>query len=132
MSGYQAFTSRFNGRTNVLITTVGVSEAFDPKTTPAPAKSITNIQAIWDTGASCSVITKHYAEQIGLVPTGKTSISGVNHTTIENTYVVNVYLPNRVGIVFVKIAEVPALSGNAGMLIGMDIIGAGDFSIVVS
>jgi hypothetical protein len=116
-------------RVGVIISPIGVSQAFDPKVTITNQPKIIEHKAIWDTGASCSVISKEYAAQVGLIPTGKTTITGVNNSTLENTYQVNIYLPNKVCIAFVKIAEVPALAGGAGMLIGMDIIGSGDFSL---
>lgn len=129
MQDFKAFTVRFRGRTNVLFSQVGVSQAFDPKATTINQPPIAYLNAIWDTGASCTIISKEYAIKVGLVPTGKTTITGVNNSTLENTYQVNVYLPNKVCLVFVKIAEAPALAGGAGMLIGMDIIGSGDFSV---
>ena len=128
MQDFQALTVKYNGRTNVLFSEVGVSKPFDLQDT-ANHSPIINTRAIWDTGASCTVITKELAAQIGLVPTGKTTITGVNHETEENTYLVNIYLPNKVCFMFVKIAEVPALTGGASLLIGMDIIGSGDFSV---
>lgn len=130
MQDFQAFTVKFPARSNVLFSKVGVSHPFDPKVgTTTVTPPVTELNAIWDTGASCTLISKEYATKIGLIPTGKTTITGVNNSTLENTYQVNVYLPNKVCLVFVKIAEAPALAGGAGMLIGMDIIGSGDFSV---
>lgn len=129
MQDFQAFTVRYSGRTNVLFSDVGVSQAFDVNLVKTNHPPITTTKAIWDTGASCTVITKAYAQQIGLIPTGKTTITGVNNSTVENTYQVNVYLPNKVCVMFAKIVEAPNLAGGAGMLIGMDIIGSGDFSV---
>jgi len=129
MQDFQAFTIKFSGITNVLCCNVGVSAAFDIKAITENKPDILEALSIWDTGATCTVISKDFATKLGLVPTGKTKITGVNHTTEENTYIVNVYLPNKVCVGFVKIAEVPAISNNAGILIGMDIIAAGDFSV---
>lgn len=129
MQDFQAFTVRFSRKTNVLFVKVGISQAFDPTISAIDKQQIQELLSIWDTGASCSIISKQYAKKIGLITTGKTTITGVNNTTIENTYQVNIYLPNKACITFVKIAEAPALSGGAGMLIGMDIIGAGDLSV---
>lgn len=129
MQDFQAFTVRYSGRTNVLFSQVGVSQAFDPNTVTQNHPAIKDVTSIWDTGASCTVITKQVAGELGLIPTGKTKVSGVNNTTEENTYLANVYLPNKVAITFVKIVEVPGLTGGAGILIGMDIIGSGDFSV---
>lgn len=126
---FQAFTVKFSGKTDVLTSSVGVSIAFNPNTSQENLPKITEISAIWDTGASCTVISKEVANQLNLVPTGKITITGVNHTSEENTYFVNIYLPNKVMLMYVKIVEAPALSGGAGMLVGMDIIGSGDFSV---
>jgi len=128
MQDFQAFTIKYNGITNVLLSEVGISEARDLKN-QSKIPEVVTARAIWDTGASCTVITKKLAEKIGLVPTGKTTITGVNNSTLENTYIVNVYLPNKVCMIFLRIAEVQDLTGDADVLIGMDIIGAGDFSI---
>lgn len=128
MQDFQALTVKYSARTNVLFSDAGVSQPFDSNNITVNQFPILNTKAIWDTGASCTVISKQFAQQIGLIPTGKTTITGVNHETEENTYLVNIYLPNKVCFAFVKIAEVPALSGGAGLLIGMDIIGSGDFS----
>lgn len=129
MQDFQAFTIKYSPRTNVLFSKVGVSPAFDPNFDPTNHKSITEVLSIWDTGASCTVITKKIAAQIGLIPTGKTNIAGIDHAAEANTFLVNVFLPNKVCMTYVKIAEVPDLTNNAGMLIGMDIIGSGDFSV---
>jgi hypothetical protein len=129
MQDFQAFTIKFSARMNVLFSKAGVSQAFDPNVTKINQPSITELNAIWDTGASCTLISKEYAAKVGLIPTGKTTITGVNNSTLENTYQVNVYLPNKVCLGFLRIAEAPALAGGAGMLIGMDIIGSGDFSV---
>lgn len=44
------------------------------------------------------------------------------------TFLVNIVLPNRVAFIVVPVTEAP-LTGNEDMLIGMDIITAGDFVI---
>lgn len=130
MQDFQALTVKYSAKTNVLLTdNVGISQAFDPKTTPQNQFPIVKMRAIWDTGASCTFISKEFANKIGLIPTGKNNVTGVNNTTLENTYQVNIYLPNNVNISFLKVVEVPALEGGAGVLIGMDIIGFGDFSV---
>jgi hypothetical protein len=129
MLDFQAFTVKFSAKMKVLFSKAGVSQAFDPNDTKMNQPPITELDAIWDTGASCTLISKEYAVKVGLIPTGKTTIRGVNNSTLENTYQVNVYLPNKVCLGFLKIAEAPALAGGAGMLIGMDIIGSGDFSV---
>lgn len=86
--------------------------------------------AIWDTGATNSVITREVIDDLGLLPTGKVPVSGVNSTDEVNTYFVDVILPNRVLIEMVSVTECLINSlGGAQVLIGMDIIQHGDFSI---
>ncbi|MCK4676717.1 MAG: SEC-C domain-containing protein [Bacteroidales bacterium] len=46
-----------------------------------------------------------------------------------DTYFVSFILPNKVRVNGVRVAEVPQLTGNVDMLIGMDIITLGDFSV---
>lgn len=129
MLDFQAFTVKFSSRTNILFSDIGVSQAFDPKVPVKDKPQIISTKAIWDTGASCTVISSEFARRVGLISTGKTMVTGVNHVSEENTYVVNIYLPNHVCIGYLKIVEAPALAGGAGILIGMDIIGSGDLSV---
>ena len=48
--------------------------------------------------------------------------------SVVNTFLVNVYLPNGLFFKGIKVIE-GNIGGDVEMLIGMDIIGAGDFSI---
>ncbi|MGH7202935.1 MAG: retroviral-like aspartic protease family protein [Candidatus Levyibacteriota bacterium] len=128
MQEFQALTLRFNRRTNVLLSTVGLSQAFDPQVTKTNRPPQVDVNAIWDTGASCTVITKTVATKIGLISTGKTTVNGVNSEAEANTYFVNVYLPNGVCIFNLKIVEAETIAG-ADMLLGMDILGMGDLSV---
>lgn len=87
------------------------------------------ITAIWDTGASNTAITTKVVQSLGLQPSGVTQVSTANGTAMQNTYLVMIGLPNGVLVEGIVATEVPALSGNCDALIGMDIIGLGDFSI---
>lgn len=85
--------------------------------------------AIWDTGASASVITDKVVKQLGLIPTGMSVVSTANGTVNQPTYIVDIQLPNNVTVKDVTVTGVAALSGNCDVLIGMDIINTGDLSI---
>lgn len=114
---------------NVLVCECLVAEAFDPNDAPAVAAAkYHTLRAIWDTGATNTCISQNAATQIGLVATGQVQVAhagGINGRA--NTYLVNIGLPNRVGFPSVRVTECQ-LTG-ADMLIGMDIIGAGDFAV---
>lgn len=87
--------------------------------------------AIWDTGATNSVITASYAGRLGLVPITRVPVSGVHGTKEANVYFVRVILNNRQISLTLRVTECAELSSDQsiGMLIGMDVIQLGDFAI---
>lgn len=127
-----AFTLRSNNLLRELKTPCWISKAFDPKkigNTPIkpPIKQYT---ALWDTGATGTVISKRVAQELGIQPIGvrKVFTASSGNTGIHtNEYMINVYLPNNVGIAFVHATE-GALNG-FDVLVGMDIISKGDLAI---
>ncbi len=106
---------------------VGISIPFmgDPSTQRGLVMKQFN--GVWDTGATNSVITKEVAEVLQLKPTGQTEIHTANGACIKNTYLVNIFLPSNVVLPHVRVTE--GELGGIQMLIGMDVITIGDFSI---
>lgn len=88
---------------------------------------LNEFEAIWDTGATNSVITQAVANDCGLTPTGIAKVHGVHGEGQAETYLVNIALPN--GVEFIGIRVTKGDLGGAGILLGMDIIGMGDFSV---
>ena len=86
-------------------------------------------KAIWDTGASGTVITQIIVDNLGLLPTGMSIVHTANGTARQNTFIVDVSLNDGITINDVKVTCASALSGGCDVLIGMDIISLGDFSI---
>lgn len=80
----------------------------------------------WDTGAQGTLISAAVAKELNLKPSGRMNVHGVNSTIESNTYLVNLYLPSHIVIPYVQVTE-----GNIGcdVLVGMDIITLGDFTI---
>ncbi len=66
---------------------------------------------------------------LGLVPTGMSHVNTANGLAIQNTYIVDVVLPNGLRVTDVTVTGATALSGGCEVLIGMDIITLGDLSI---
>jgi predicted aspartyl protease len=127
MSNSKAFTlKRDDGLLRELKTTCGVCRAFDPMT-GGQHPEISQFIGLWDTGASGTVISKTVVETLGLQPIGKSKVLHANGESIVNVYAINLFLPNQVGFQFVKVTE-GILSG-FDLLVGMDIITMGDFSI---
>lgn len=85
--------------------------------------------ALWDTGATKSVITRATAELLKLVKVGEVQVHHAGGISTSPTYIVNFLLPNKVGIVGLQVTECEDTGGNFGAIIGMDVIASGDFSI---
>jgi hypothetical protein len=84
--------------------------------------------AIWDTGATNCVITQSVIDRCGLVPTGQAKVSGVHgEEETRDTYLVNLILPNSVGVQSVRVTK--GDMDFVDLLIGMDVIGTGDFAV---
>lgn len=117
-----AFTSKFsNGIANQIITLIDIV---------VPNTNISHhVGAIWDTGATASVITTNIVNKLNLVPTGMTNVITANGPALQNTYIVEIVLPNGLVVKDVTVTEIPGLSSGCEVLIGMDIIVLGDFSI---
>lgn len=124
----KAFTQRYNGITDVLKTECIVYPAFDPKVQRLPDGC--KVECLWDTGATNSVISARLVKALNLKPIGKVTISHAQGQTDVNTYLINIMLTNNVGVTFLRVSE-GVLSG-FDMLIGMDIISQGDFSLSCS
>lgn len=114
-------TLKADGLLNVLISDINVHVPRNPNKT--------KISAIWDTGATNTVITKKVADELGLVPTGMTQMNTANGVAFSPTFIVDIGFEKGLLIQSVKVSQVDDLSGGCDALIGMDIISIGDFSI---
>jgi hypothetical protein len=104
-----------------------ISDAvFDPLT--ATPGRFGNFEAIWDTGATGSVITQKVVDALQISPIGLTMVGGVNSSQLSQEYLVNFVLPSQVGIRAVRVT-LGQLPGGLEALIGMDIINLGDLHI---
>jgi len=124
----QAFTVEFNGRAHVLITPVHIGRAFDHTKISRPPGNVLTYNGIWDTGATNTVITERVARECGLKPIGVTNVETAGGRKRSNVYLVSIGLPNTVGVSSLRVTE-GILNGNVEVLIGMDVIGGGDFAI---
>ncbi|MDE6736107.1 MAG: retroviral-like aspartic protease family protein [Treponemataceae bacterium] len=125
MAEYHAFTLNPGRKLTRLKTNALVlSDVRNTATTCTPKMW----NAIWDTGATKTCITKRIADDLNLIPIGRATISTANGIITTNTYSVHIGLPNGVTIqnILVSCAN---LGADTDILIGMDIITLGDFSI---
>lgn len=123
-----AFTLKTKGRSNVLVSEIRVSEAFDLRTAGIPPRPTKPFKAIWDTGATNTVITQRVIDDCGLKPISMTKVNTASGQSTTEIYLVSIGLPNKVGISELRVTR-GVVAGDAEVLIGMDIIGAGDFAV---
>ena len=124
-----AFISKYPGKSRVLANEVHICEAF--KSSDASVQMPGNAKkflAIWDTGATGSVITKKVVDDCGLKPISMAKVSTANGETTTPVYLASVFLPNKVAFTQVRMVE-GKIAGDKEVLIGMDIISQGDFAV---
>ena len=115
----RAFTSKYDRLSNQLRNLVVIS---------ANEKKI-SVEALWDTGATNTTISKKVVSDLELIPTGKRPIRTPSGESVYNTYLVNIILPNNVMVEGIDVCESEIGNQGIGVLIGMDIIGKGDFAV---
>lgn len=117
---------------NRLVNECQVSEAWDPDSS-APSPERHSFQALWDTGATNSMISQDVVDQCGLTPTTFTNVGHAQGTSQSvPVYLVNVFLPNLVMVTGVEAALLAQLHygpQKIDVLVGMDIINQGDFAV---
>lgn len=126
MDTFLAFTLKSNGILDMLKTDTLINSNIRDKSKNIDASK--KWRGLWDTGASKSSIDKRVADELGLIPVGKGTISTANGVVAVNTYFVNLTLPNHVTVNDVLVTGAD-LGTDIDVLIGMDIIRHGDFSI---
>lgn len=124
----RAFTVKADGgRLLVVKTKVGISVVTTEE--QKQESQITEVEAIWDTGATNSAISSSIAKKLNLTPSNYTNVNtGGNKIEKAPVYYVNLLLPNHMTVLSVQVTELPGLA-DGDMLVGMDIITLGDFTI---
>jgi hypothetical protein len=122
----RSFTISNQGIVKVIKTGVEISQAFDPQ------KSLVNplvkkFTAIWDTGATNTVISQRVIEECALETIGEALVHTAVATREEEVFSVNIILPNSLGIANMQVAA--GIISGADVLIGMDVITQGDFAL---
>ncbi len=120
---YNAITGHFSGRQKELRCEIGIL----PFPRVGEDNRFANVYSgIWDTGATNSAITPKVVKELGLKPTGIAQTSTANGVRQCNVYLIEMRILGDI----VKVVNVTEADLNgADALIGMDIIGDGDFAI---
>lgn len=115
------FTYEYGGISRSLITPVRVESARN-------GQGAVDIKALWDTGASFSLINREAALKLNLRHVSKIILSTPSDKNFSsNVYLINLYLPNQTMFRDLKVAE--GVLNGCDMLIGMDVITCGDFAV---
>jgi predicted aspartyl protease len=127
MAEFSALTLAGDGILRVLTSSVRVySPVLDQ--TKGPDKQTTDLTGIWDTGATGTMITQRVVTELGIQPVGRTEVHHAQGSDESPVYLVDLQLPMKVVIqgLTVTLGQLPQ---GVDVLIGMDVIVAGDFSI---
>ena len=115
------FTYSYNGIARSLLTPAHIESARNKQ-------NHIKINALWDTGATGSLISREVATQLNLQPVSKMIFSTPSDKKFtSNVYMVNLYLPNHTVFPDLRVAE--GVLNNCDMLVGMDVIRYGDFIV---
>ena len=126
----KAMTQRFNVATNVLHTDMFIGEAAQLKPRDARPSDAVLFRGVWDTGASSTVISENVVNTLNLSSLDKVETKTANGIRVANVYLINVYL--KAGVTFLGLRVTDGTLADLDFLIGMDIIGSGDFAVTRS
>ena len=84
--------------------------------------------ALWDTGACGSVINSEVVARLGLMPSGTTEVFTANGLALQEIFDISIYLPGGL-LIDCEVTCAELTTGHFSCLIGMDVIGKGDFAI---
>ncbi len=123
----RCFTARYAAHTPVLFTEVWMEQHRPGLTGQTEGPKGPTLTAVWDTGATGTVITQGVVDRLGLRPIGVARIATAGGERETAVYLVSLFLPNRVMLPSIEVC-VGEIRG-ADVLIGMSIIGSGDFAV---
>lgn len=126
-----AFTTKASGRARELVNDISVGEFYHPRSGKPEPKPVP-CRALWDTGATNSMVSRRVLDELKLAPSGRVTVVGIGsgdeaREEERDTFLVNINLPNNVTVVGVRVAE--GFVSGADVLLGMDIITQGDLAI---
>ena len=121
------FTQRYQELADCIVTECYVYAPSDLANGEG-VKRVKILRCLWDTGASGTLISARVAKVLELSSIGKSGMSGYNSgIDIKDTYLVHIGLPT--GDIVTNVMAMECDSDEYDVVIGMDIIGIGDFAI---
>lgn len=87
------------------------------------------VRAKWDTGATTTCISQAVVDALNLEPIGEITVTTSNQVSDAKTYFVDIVLPNNYMCKNTTVIGGQINNATHDVLIGMDIIGLGDFAV---
>ena len=123
-----SFTVNYHHLSDFICTNAWIAEAFDPtKGEKPPITKKREYEALWDTGATGSVITQKIVNECSLKPIDMVQVNTAGGMCNCLVFLVSIWLPNN--FVYTNARVTLANIQGTDILIGMDIIKFGDFAI---
>jgi len=128
MINYGAFFATYVGITDELTTPASIRPIYT--TDPTFYGVSFEIEALWDTGATTTCIKPALWERLKLSPfePGRSKLNGIGGSVAAELTFIDLFLTSELIIRNCPIYAVD-FPGDADILIGMDIIGMGDFAV---
>lgn len=124
------WTGKWDSLQNQLISPCSISDLFsfiESSSKPHSIDRLHEFSALWDTGATHSVIGKRVVDTLGITHEGFIPIAHAHGTDEVPIYHIGLVLPNGIAFPMPNVAQTE-LTG-IDVLIGMDIINRGDFAV---
>lgn len=115
-----AFTEKFNNFDGRIITNESILYNEEQEA---------NVRVEWDCGATYSSISKELVETLGLKPSGIEMTTSTTNSELSDVYDIILILHDEIGIPMKVGTAANIHSTGIDMLIGMNVIALGDFSI---
>jgi hypothetical protein len=123
----KSFTVEYPSVVDGIVTSCLICEAFDSSVEVKNRPKMFEFAGLWDTGATMTCISSRVVRQLDIKHVGFAKMIHANGDSRVCKHLVNIGLPNGVGFYSVSVLECE-LNG-IDVLVGMDIISMGDFSI---
>ena len=115
-----AFTKTFTPTADCIVTESYIYSPVELHTSK-DVKRVKIARTLWDTGASCSLVSERIAKLLNLEPIGKTGVTGYNsNIDVKDTYLIHAGLPT--GDIVTNIMAMACESEEYDAIFGMDII----------
>lgn len=118
------FTQRNSDIIEAIVSECRICPAVDLENGEVPPV-YTSQNAVWDTGATNTLISSKIVQALGMKPYGKSNISSANGIVESKMYLIHVGIPSGGIVGYISAFEND--NDDYEVVIGMDVISKGDF-----